>query len=114
MCTCNAVGNGGNAVQLAPVQERHNERADWPFGDSDADADRQTTTFEPWNVDLVGSGMIGRLEGQAAGGVAPVAKNLWLDAVAVVGGHLGRVAPGGGVLTIRVVRAFCTRRFFEG
>jgi hypothetical protein len=58
--------------------------------------------------------MIGRLEGPAAGDVAPVAKNLWLDAVAVVGGHLGRVAPGNGVLTIRVVRAFCTRRFFEG
>ena len=45
----------------------HNERADWRKKISDADANWQTTTFEPWNVDLVGSGMIGRLEGQAAG-----------------------------------------------
>jgi len=43
------------------------ERADWPKEISAADANWQTTTFEPWHVELVGSGMIGRLEGQAAG-----------------------------------------------
>jgi hypothetical protein len=51
----------------------HNERADWPKKISDADANWQTTTFEPWRVDLVGSGLIGRLEGQAAGVFSPVA-----------------------------------------
>ena len=59
---------------------------------SDADANWQTTTFEPWNVDLVGSGKIGRLEGQAAGGVAPVAKNLWLDAVRSPAGNSGELS----------------------